>query len=63
MPAGTTREKGEISVLPAKGVLKTADQVDYIEMSYSQKWRHGASGEMAPVELERQIRQSGVSGV
>ena len=40
-----------------------ADLFDYIEVFYNQKRRHSASGGMAPVEYERQIKQVGVSSV
>ena len=43
--------------------LARSDVFDYIEMFYNQKRRHGASGGMAPVEYERQFRQSGVASL
>ena len=40
-----------------------SDVFDYIELFYNTKRRHGANGDLAPVEYERKFRLSGVSAV
>ena len=40
-----------------------SDVFDYIELFYNTKRRHGANGDVAPVEYERRFKKSGVSGV
>lgn len=40
-----------------------SDVFDYIELFYNTKRRHGANGDVAPVEYERRFKISGVSGV
>lgn len=37
-----------------------ADVLDYIEMSYDPKRRHGSSGDLSPVEFERRYAQRGL---
>lgn len=40
-----------------------SDVFDYIELFYNTKRRHGANGDVAPVEYERRFKKSGVSSV
>lgn len=40
-----------------------SDVFDYIELFYNTKRRHGANGDLAPVEYERKFRLSGVTTV
>jgi len=40
-----------------------SDVFDYIELFYNPKRRHGANGQVSPVEYERRFRLSGVPGV
>ena len=40
-----------------------SDVFDYIELFYNTKRRHGANGDVAPVEYERRFKISGVSSV